>query len=846
MAPDPRKQVNQRVEDGGLVLDPAQQKKLQASIRGKEQAPAARQQGAMAAAWSTVADALGDPFDVQRIPISKLRLMQRDPILRFGLSFIEAPVLRAPWLIEANDSKGPNAQVAAFVDQALREVWVSRAKLRLMALRWGFSPGVKRFATQPVLGTYMEGGSRKNIWSEGVDPVVWKRPVPLPPEQIDIIWKENTGEFDGIKYTPKNPVKIGSKTISEYIIDVYHSIWGTNEKESVDGSPFGYPRLGYAYQPWWSYWHRWALADRHFEKDADPPIEVRYPSEPQYYIDDLTQEQVSYQSLALAIGDQVRSGSTVAIPSESHESVIDGRPSTIRKWELNYLQGGSNFEVFEKTFDYLDVLKLRCLWVPENALVEGSGGTSSRNVGESMQDVFLEIQEQLMEEIDDDINRYDIPQLVQTNFPEFEGTVKKVTKGFKAEDIEAMRQVLQLVAQSNINDLRLDSRELAEQLGLPTLSEEEFLRKAEESAANPALQPPGSNTVGVVPVGGENGGPPGNPSTTSPTAASNGNGQLQTGFTYVQPPELIVLADSSFIDRLPASPHFADRRDRAMADEVRKAMAALYRAFYGQLISTIREVRLEAEGVEASDSVVELATPQERLRKAIEQLTFSSDVVQKAFARVQNAMKKVMNRSGRAALTELGASASSWSADNETASEWLQTHLEDVFSSVQATTKDQILDFVANRLTEGVGTSDQLARDAEAHFGSFDAWRSELAARTELRDAFNAGTLLAGQMAGVKQAQATDGVTHDEECRRRNGKVFQIEKAMSERDHPNGELAWKLLPPNTEVTVAEASEPAEDGALAWLDDQTIYFHPSLEASDRQLFVNSVVDYLRNS
>jgi hypothetical protein len=842
MAADPRKAVDQKVEDGGLILDPKQQVKLQKSIRGKEQAPASRQRGAMAQEWSVIADALGDPFDVQRIPISKLKLMQRDPILRFGLAFIESPILRAPWNIDAQDSKGPNAQVAAFVDQALREVWISRAKLRLLALRWGFGPGVKRFVARPVLGTYLEEGKRKKIWGEGVDPIVWARPVTLPPDEIDIIWKENTGEFDGIKYKPKNPVKIGTKTISEYEIDVFHSLWGVNEQESVNGSPFGYPRLGYAYQYWWSYWMRWALADRHFEKDADPPIEVKYPSEPQYYVDEASGEQISYQALALSIGDSIRSGSTVAVPSEVHDSIADGRPTNTRKWELNYLEGGSNFDVFEKSFSYLDVLKLRALWVPENALVEGSGGTSSRNVGESMQDVFLEIQQQLMDEVDDDINRYDIPQLVQTNFPEFDGVVRKVTKGFKAEDIEAMRQAFQLVAQSNIQDLRLDSRELSEQLGIPTLSEEEFLRKAEESAANPALQPPGSNQLGVVPVGGENGGPAGNPATTNPNAPSNGNGALQTGFTYVQPPEVIVLADSSFVDRLPSSPHFSDRRDRAMADEIRKAMAGLYREFYKAIQKMIRE---SGVALEASDAVVELATSRQRLRELIDNMTFSNDALQKAVSRVSTAMKRVMNRSGKQALTELGASTS-WSADSDSANEWLENHLADVFSSVQRTTKDQVIDFVSTRIDEGVGSTDDLARDVEEHFGSFDTWRSELAARTELRDAYNIGTLLAGREAGVKQAQATDGVSHDAECARRNGQIFQIDKAMTEEDHPNGQLAWKLLPPETEVTVAEASDPDSDGALAWLDDQTVYFHETVSEEDRQRFLISVVDFLRTS
>ena len=60
-------------------------------------------------------------------------------------------------------------------------------------------------------------------------------------------------------------------------IDVYHSLWATNEKESVFGNIFGYPRLAYAFPFWWSYWFRWAIADRAFEKKGDPAIIVRHP-----------------------------------------------------------------------------------------------------------------------------------------------------------------------------------------------------------------------------------------------------------------------------------------------------------------------------------------------------------------------------------------------------------------------------------------------------------------------------------------------------------------------------------------------------------------------------------------
>ena len=42
-------------------------------------------------------------------------------------------------------------------------------------------------------------------------------------------------------------------------------------------------------------------------------------------------------------------------------------------------------------------MKLRSVWVPEQAFIEGEGGTSSRNVAAQMAEIFIESQALLME-----------------------------------------------------------------------------------------------------------------------------------------------------------------------------------------------------------------------------------------------------------------------------------------------------------------------------------------------------------------------------------------------------------------------------------------------------------------
>jgi len=115
------------------------------------------------------------------------------------------------------------------------------------------------------------------------------------------------------------------------------------------------------------------------------------------------------------MAEKLRSGANIAMPSTVIKG-FDERQTSVREWYAEQMKSEVNFDALMKKFEYLDVLKLRSVMVPEQALVEGKGGTSSRNVAATFGDIFQESQAVLMEEIDDHINRYMIPQLLEVNF----------------------------------------------------------------------------------------------------------------------------------------------------------------------------------------------------------------------------------------------------------------------------------------------------------------------------------------------------------------------------------------------------------------------------------------------
>jgi len=308
-------------------------------------------------------------------------------------------------------------------------------------------------------------------------------------------------------------------------------LWATNEKDSVFGSYWGYPRIGYAVRYWWLYWYEFALSARAFERWADPPFTVFHPAEDG--IDVETGDTIDFGEEALSLAEKLRSGANIAMPSTVIKG-FDERQTSVREWYAEQMKSEVNFDALMKKFEYLDVMKLRSVMVPEQALVEGKGGTSSRNVAATFGDIFQESQAVLMEEIDDHINRYMIPQLLEANFGPGGPTCTKVTTGFDPQDIDTMRSIIESVAnKTGVDKLPVDERELLTRLGVPTMSGKEFQKRLEEVAAEAEKQH--AQAIEAKNIG-------------KPAAGVNADG------SYYDPRERIVLSGS-------ANPYIIERVD---------------------------------------------------------------------------------------------------------------------------------------------------------------------------------------------------------------------------------------------------------------------------------------------
>ena len=840
--------VNVKIDEGGVEEEDVA--KIEKSVKGIEQAPTVAQQTPSMDQWTAFSTQLGPPFDSERVTLYQMRQMRKDAMIAFGLHYIKVPLVRAEWHIEARDKNGPNAQVAAFIDAALRPIYARYILQRTLALDFGFQSLVKRFAMKNPGGIYSDPTEAdqtrqiKPIWDEGsVEPVIWKAPVPLRPELVKPVFDDKTGEFAGMTYDAPQVQRASTRTSRSkgsgkgtMEIDVYHSLWGTNAKDDEHGSIYGFPRTGHVRDYWWSYKFLFQISNRGYERIAIPPV-VAYHPEGSSVIDDATGETQANYLIALEMADRLRSNAIAAVPSTMAEAGLGEASNSVRAWDFKFLETPwQSLQGFDTRFNYLNVMKLRGVWVPEQAFIEGEGGTSSRNVASQMAEIFQESQALLMEEIDDEINRYKIPQLLIVNFPEFVnngGRAFKVSHGFRKEDIEFYKQVLQLIGQSSPERIadEVDITELLRRMNAPLRDARVLERERQQLAAQqalgggPPLVTPGPGNVGVIANPNVNPGFTNGGSLPAPRGGAAGfaDSEFVQTTIYMQPPEHMDawLGDADdFITNLPSSKHYSDKTIRALSLQLRRVWEAHFRRLYPDFAKYVAGVEKLELADEDRRIRISKKTAEAAVNKLLKGWAVGSEELQKLRERSAEIIRKMVDKGARIDQKKTKIDTDIDDDDIET---FVTEQVGRLIRLTDKTFKEEMRGFVIDAIRDGQGPR-EIADNISAHFEGFPTTRADRVARSETRDAINAATLLSGQAAGIRYVRATDGEDFDDECAARNGRLFTVREAWKElrKEHPNGTLGFDLIPrANFSVEyVAEMPEGTPDNSVAYFDEDS--------------------------
>lgn len=872
-------------------VDPKEVTKIEKSISSRESAPTTSQTTPGADDFKRFSTVLGPPFDSERMTLKQCRQIRKDPMVAFGLHYKKVPLARANWIIDARDKNGPNAQVAAFLDAALRKIYAAFIFQRTQVYDYGFKAMVKRFILENPGGIYRESAAKesdpakriKPIWDEGkILPYIWKNPVGLRPELVTPKFVQTgvkTGEFDGISYAaPTNSnVKASGKSNTSGIVeyDVYHSYWATHMKHEEDGSLYGFPLTGFARDYWWSYRFLYGLNNRAFERLAIPPIIARHPIG-NTVVDETTGETRPNWEIAIEAAERLRSNAVAAVPSTMATSGLDGTSNT-PEWDFTFLETPTDaLKVFDSRFNYLNIMKLRALWVPEQSLIEGS--TSSKNVAGKMNEIFEASQQIEMEETADEVNLYWLPQLLLVNFPEFlnnGGSAKMITHGFRPEDLDFYKQIIQLMGQADPTALGdIDMVELFDRINIPLKDPRDYELEQERLANElaqgvPPIIVPTATTVGTIAnpnvnPGATNGGSVPEPNTPGSVVA----GFSQPSVIYVQPQatysSAMMFADSDtddFLSSLPDTKHYSDKTLRALSLQMRRLWQAHFGRLYPELAGHVNKIE---NIISLSDQFGEFSRPDFYLefadkgkkptkkqseviaKKIMSTFSVGEDTLSDLSSKSRIIMKKIADRGAsldlrRVKAKDIEISEKAWE-------DWLNEQTGRLIGFTHKTFENEMKTFLVNNIREGK-TSSEVADAITSHFEKFPSSKANGIARSETRDAVNAGTLIASEASGLNYVKARDGEEFDQDCKDRNGTLYKIKDAWKEmrKEHTYGTLGFEPIP-RLEFSIKPVNKmpsdaPGEAGVYFNNDTSTAYVLADVPNEDCKLFLSELTDWL---
>jgi hypothetical protein len=528
-----------------------------------------------------------------------------------------------------------------------------------------------------------------------------------------------------------------------------------------------------------------------------------------------------------------------------------------------------SLDKFSEARNYFNVMKLRSIFVPEMAFLGNESGNSGGNIAGKMQEIHEASEEIEMMEILDEVNKYMLPQILQLNFKEFVNNGGKAwveTKGFRSEDMDLNRQIIQLLGQADPELLaEVDTKELLGRAGLPlkdpAILAAERKALAEAGAAAPPLVAPAPGSVGVI------ANPNLNPGFTNGGSVPEPN--TFAGFAervYVNPPDAIELSDSDvddFISSLPETDHYSDRTVRALMMQLRRVWLGHFRRIYPEFAKYVSkqttvqfaddDIRLEYGPL----GMIELAqngNGDKRTKVTIISRTKAEKIAKKLIREYKNDSLQLRELKQRSAdilrkMVRRGVNISEQKIDraididDDVIDSFINKQADRLVKLTHQTIENELREHLINQIMDGKSVED-VATDMVSRFETLPYSKADRVARSETRDVINAANLITSEGAGIRYVRAKDGTQHDEECAKRNNKLLTVKEAWSQlhREHPYGTLSFEPIP-RLNFAVKWVDDPKAE--FAWFDDENsiAFIRTDLNNELANKFLSDLADHL---
>lgn len=271
-------------------------------------------------------------------------------------------------------------------------------------------------------------------------------------------------------------------------VDGFYSLWLTFRQELAFGGYMGAGRLDHCYKQWWLKNFGQDLYVVALQKQANRVVQASYPPG----VDARTGK--SNQAIALEVGDSVRGGATVAIPSDTYTTLgLDGeeRASTNLKWGLQFLESAGGMDSFHEIDNHHDRKMSLGYFLPPQALLEVTGGQlGSVTSAERLAEIATELLLQDAADIDRHVNKYIFPAISAANFPAASPRVVLRTTGLAADNGALLVEIIKALIGQHPDAAYFDLRAAMAELQFPLKSEAAVKATQQEKSAREAPRAP--------------------------------------------------------------------------------------------------------------------------------------------------------------------------------------------------------------------------------------------------------------------------------------------------------------------------------------------------------------------
>ncbi len=333
-------------------------------------------------------------FNTNTLTISNINLMRLDPTVALGLGMIKEPILGLNYKYECDLTEEQGKKQVEFLKLFYDPFKRSVDSKIMKALEYGNASMIKVYTSADFNGQKV------------LVPLDFKS---YKPENITLKedkWNRYSGlEHNSIEYDKMKTV---------------HAVWGG---EYIEESIYGNSIFEPTYQAYYRYQLVWLYYVRYLEKQAAATAKILFPADDT----DSDGNPTNYQADAEALGEGLKSGSTIALSSER-----DTEGNLL--WDFEYADAPTNGSEFINNMDKTETLMLRSILVPDAALTRPGGAVGTLAESKERGESFTTALENKSQWRDSVINTQIIDQLIAINFGDAAIPIKLVSEPIIDED----------------------------------------------------------------------------------------------------------------------------------------------------------------------------------------------------------------------------------------------------------------------------------------------------------------------------------------------------------------------------------------------------------------------------